>query len=111
MKTEDYSNETAKQIGLLQNRKKDKIIYYNYLNLNRIQKIIYLIKNDRKKMRILLKNRYQKYIYTLKSKTKRKLGNNVILKNIVTILYRIIKLPYLYLKDIINIFKFDNKEG
>lgn len=110
IRTEDFSDARAKTIGLIQNRQKNKIIYYNYYNSTKIQKIIYLLKHDRKKIIYKVKTRIREYIYKTTLKIKEKTKSYVILNKILKILFRLVKLPYLYLTDIIDIFKFDNKE-
>lgn len=114
LKLEGTSHLEAKKIGLILN--KNKIVYYNYYKLPKLKKIIYLITRN--------PSMFIEYYGTQKTKIKKRLDQHgilkipiiliyKILKGLLTIIYKILKIPYYCLtknkkmqkKDQINYLK------
>ena len=96
LKLEGTLNYDARQIGLITNKKKDKMIYYNYYSLHKLKKILYLITKNP----IMLIQYLQKKMNAIEVKIKSKLETHKILKFLITIAYKILKLLVIMISKI-----------
>lgn len=108
----DLNKNLSKYFGANISKDYQTLTYYNYFGLPKIKKLEYMLKYDRKRILDLIKLQFCDKCYRLKKKYRRlkvqyseKLRNNPIMYKGVTVLVRFIRLPILYIKDIINVFR------
>lgn len=107
----DVGKSASHEYGICVLHNNKTIRYYNYVGGSKIDRLRFLLHDREKlyhKMRQKLSDNKYRIVTSITRKKNEIIGRNRIVARIYTIGYRLIKLPFLYIKDIIDVFKWEN---